>query len=717
VSVPGGDAALINAIRSGDPGAYDVLRTRHRAAARRLAGHLDRGPATVDEVVDLAFAQVLEAIRRGGGPTDAFRPYLLTTVQRAAREAAGAGAPIPTDDQDIPDPGQLAPAAPAPAAGPAVAAFMSLPERWRAVLWHTEIEGAAPAAVASLFGLDAAEAADLAERARDGMAQSAGVEPGEVHAVLRDAVAPAVLGGGAAGYLDDADYSSPGPEDEVATGPQAATAAGAGAGGAGAGGALLGAPVADAGVTERGTTAGAAEAARRPGAAGAAAAGAAAIAGAAAGTAALSANAAGTSAGAAAGAGAGAEAAGTSAGAAAGAGAGAEAAGTSAGAAEGTTAGAGAGGTATGTGAAGTTTGAGAGGTGAAGASAAGPAAAGAAGAAAASGSTAGIGMVELAAQAAGAQAAAAAGGGAAGGAGPGAGSHRAGPAGWLGAIGISAAGWWRAASSRQRNVVTGAAVVLVVAAIVGLALTLSSGGTPAATRSSQPTVSPSTAAPVTSSPPTTPATVTPTTTPASVPPAVVINNAPPSQAQPVPGRPRLAASLQVTAPAPSSYLATVSFSVTDTGGAATRSVTARLTTLSGTLSPVRAGRVDGWNCSVLAGTATCSRGPLPAGASAGESFTMELGSPSSCGQSVQLTVISGALVKQAAATVPCDRADQADQAGAATLSAEQQLIRAQPVITLDSAPQAAAGPVAVRPAVWAGQRWHPWWLRGWRWR
>ena len=326
--------------------------------------------------------------------------------------------------------------------------------------------------------------------------------------------------------------------------------------------------------------------------------------------------------------------------------------------------------------------------------------------------------MVEMAAQAAGAQAAsAAAAGGAAGGSRPGAGPHRAGPAGWLGAIGISAAAWWRAASSRQRNAVTGAAVVLVVAAVIGLALTLSSGGTPVAAPSSQPTISPSTAAPVTSSAPTAPATVTPSTTPAPVPPAVVINNAPPSPAQPVPGRPRLAASLQVTAPAPSSYLATVSFSVTDTGGAATRSVTARLTTLSGTLSPVQAGRVDGWNCSVLAGTATCSRGPLPAGASAGESFTMELGSPSSCGQSVQLTVISGAQVKQAAGTVPCDRADQADQAGAATLSAEQQLIRAQPVITLASAPQAAAAPVAVRPAGWAGRRWHPWWLRGWRWR
>ena len=215
MSVPGSDAALINAIRSGEPGAYDVLRSRHGAAARRLASHLPRGQATVNDVVDWAFVQVLEAIRRGGGPTDAFRPYLLTAVQRAARDcAAGENSPIPTDDQDIPDPGQLMTGGPAGngreetgtggATGPAaIAAFMSLPERWRAVLWHTEVEDAAPAAVASLFGLGAAEAADLADRAREGMAQNAGIEPDGVHAVLRHAVAPAVLGAGCEYLLDD----------------------------------------------------------------------------------------------------------------------------------------------------------------------------------------------------------------------------------------------------------------------------------------------------------------------------------------------------------------------------------------------------------------------------------------------------------------------------------------------------------------------------------
>ena len=65
-----------------------------------------------------------------------------------------------------------------PFADPAVAglertmiadAFASLPERGETVLWHTEIEGARPAEVASLLGLTANGVAVLAYRAREGL--------------------------------------------------------------------------------------------------------------------------------------------------------------------------------------------------------------------------------------------------------------------------------------------------------------------------------------------------------------------------------------------------------------------------------------------------------------------------------------------------------------------------------------------------------------------
>ncbi|HEU5419602.1 MAG TPA: sigma-70 family RNA polymerase sigma factor, partial [Streptosporangiaceae bacterium] len=213
-SMPGSDAELLNTIRSGDPAPFDVLRARHAAAARYLAGQLLSGPSQADATVELAFTRVLDAIRRGGGPSDAFRPYLLTAVRRAARDDETASPPVPVDEQQIPDPGQLLAdaAPPGQESSPVLQAFVSLPERWQAVLWHADIEGATPAEAAPLLGLTAAGVLDLAGRARDGLARAcrqlqhtAGenepaplADPG---AALRGAVAPVVLGEAAAAYL------------------------------------------------------------------------------------------------------------------------------------------------------------------------------------------------------------------------------------------------------------------------------------------------------------------------------------------------------------------------------------------------------------------------------------------------------------------------------------------------------------------------------------
>jgi hypothetical protein len=54
----------------------------------------------------------------------------------------------------------------------AMRAFRSLPERWQAVLWHTEIEDESPSEVATLFGLDANGTRVLASRAREGLKQA-----------------------------------------------------------------------------------------------------------------------------------------------------------------------------------------------------------------------------------------------------------------------------------------------------------------------------------------------------------------------------------------------------------------------------------------------------------------------------------------------------------------------------------------------------------------
>jgi RNA polymerase sigma factor (sigma-70 family) len=173
--LPPSDSDLIVASRTGDTTAYDTLYRRHATAARSLARRLMRGQAEADDVVAETFAKILDLLRRGGGPEGAFRPYLLTAVRRAAYDRHRVERrQLVTDEMEAFDPG-------VPFADPAVAdlertmiarAFASLPQRWQAVLWHTEIEGGRPAEVATLLGLTANGVAALAYRAREGLRQA-----------------------------------------------------------------------------------------------------------------------------------------------------------------------------------------------------------------------------------------------------------------------------------------------------------------------------------------------------------------------------------------------------------------------------------------------------------------------------------------------------------------------------------------------------------------
>ncbi|HEY3683404.1 MAG TPA: sigma-70 family RNA polymerase sigma factor [Streptosporangiaceae bacterium] len=169
------DAALIVALRDGDDAAYGELYRRHAGAARGLARQLVRGDSEVDDVVSETFARVLDLMRRGGGPDSGFRPYLLTSVRRIAYDRFRADKRnVVTGEIESFDPGT-------PFVDPAVAglersliarAFFSLPERWQAVLWHTEVEEARPAEVAPLLGLSPNGVAALAYRAREGLRQA-----------------------------------------------------------------------------------------------------------------------------------------------------------------------------------------------------------------------------------------------------------------------------------------------------------------------------------------------------------------------------------------------------------------------------------------------------------------------------------------------------------------------------------------------------------------
>ena len=147
-----GDAALIAAARTGDPEAYAELSDRHGDAARRLARQLV-APERVDDLVSEALAKVLVVLQRGDGPDLAFRPYLLTAVRR-----------LHVDHDPVASPTLEALSDPT-----AARAFTSLPEPWRMVLWHTEVEAQEPDDVAHLLAEPPESMPALISRAREGM--------------------------------------------------------------------------------------------------------------------------------------------------------------------------------------------------------------------------------------------------------------------------------------------------------------------------------------------------------------------------------------------------------------------------------------------------------------------------------------------------------------------------------------------------------------------
>ncbi|MCK2214505.1 sigma-70 family RNA polymerase sigma factor [Actinomadura sp. ATCC 31491] len=174
VEVPRSDADLLRASREGDAAAFGQLYERHVAAARALARQLVRGTEAEDVVAE-AFTKILDLVGRGGGPESGFRTYLLTVVRRTVYDRSRVeGRQLTTGEIEEYDPG-------VPFVDPALVglersliarAYLSLPERWRAVLWHTEVERSRPAEVAPLLGLSANGVAALAYRAREGLRQA-----------------------------------------------------------------------------------------------------------------------------------------------------------------------------------------------------------------------------------------------------------------------------------------------------------------------------------------------------------------------------------------------------------------------------------------------------------------------------------------------------------------------------------------------------------------
>ena len=174
VDVPS-DAVLIESVRNGDIAAYGELYDRHLVAARRVAAVITADAAERDDLIAEGFTRVLRILRSGAGPDEDFRPYLLTTIRntmiswRRRDSAVSLVAEVP---DVLADAGSDEPVGSRMHATVAADAFASLPERWRTVLWRTEIEGESPARIAQDLEMTPNGVAALAYRAREGLRQA-----------------------------------------------------------------------------------------------------------------------------------------------------------------------------------------------------------------------------------------------------------------------------------------------------------------------------------------------------------------------------------------------------------------------------------------------------------------------------------------------------------------------------------------------------------------
>ncbi|HEV7888527.1 MAG TPA: sigma-70 family RNA polymerase sigma factor, partial [Acidimicrobiales bacterium] len=186
-----GDADLAERAAAGDTTAFGELYRRHAPMAWRVAYTVTSNREDAADAVSDAFTRVLQALPAGrlrdGG---SFRAYLLTTTRRAGIDTARKrNRPLRAD--------AITPANPTEhlldAADSALvaAAFRGLPERWRSVLWLTEVEQIPAKEAAPLLGLSPNGVAQLAVRARNGLRErylQAHVGVGHVPAACRPTV-------------------------------------------------------------------------------------------------------------------------------------------------------------------------------------------------------------------------------------------------------------------------------------------------------------------------------------------------------------------------------------------------------------------------------------------------------------------------------------------------------------------------------------------------
>ena len=147
------DAQLVLRAQDGDRAAFTELFRRHAAPAWRLALAVGGSPDIAAPSVAKGFTLTLVRLQRR--TTSLAVPFRHLVTRTSGEIAATASR---RDDS---------PADPAP--NDLAEAFLTLPERWRAALWLTLVEGGTAAQVAPIVGLSEEGTASLVDRAETGL--------------------------------------------------------------------------------------------------------------------------------------------------------------------------------------------------------------------------------------------------------------------------------------------------------------------------------------------------------------------------------------------------------------------------------------------------------------------------------------------------------------------------------------------------------------------
>jgi len=195
------DADLITRAKAGDAVALSRLWSKYYSDAIAIARR-DNRSFDPEDVAQQAFVLVFEAMRKGGGPTSSFRPYLATTIRnvistwgRRDREDATDEIESKVDwvdteyEQHRRDDRALI-----------LKALADLPDRWRRVLIECEIGERSPADVGLELRLRPGAVSQLLVRAKEGLrekyiqAHLRTVEPGSECSWVRERVGTYVRG-------------------------------------------------------------------------------------------------------------------------------------------------------------------------------------------------------------------------------------------------------------------------------------------------------------------------------------------------------------------------------------------------------------------------------------------------------------------------------------------------------------------------------------------